>query len=64
METAIAYTEVIKHIKQHENKSRLKQLQNDIEADKTGNIYLFAKDGVKFTIKRYRTGRFVKQVWN
>lgn len=60
-ESAIAYTEVRAFIKQHENKSRLAKFDADIEADKIGMIYLFARNDVKFEVKRYRTGRFVKK---
>lgn len=62
-EQSISYTEIVKHIKQHENKSKLRQLQSAIETDQIGTIYMYAKDGIKFIIKRYRTGRFIKQVW-
>ena len=60
-ESAIAYTEVRKFIKERENKSRLAKFDADIQADKVGMIYLFAKGDIKFEVKRYRTGRFIKK---
>lgn len=62
-ELAIPYTEVKRLIALTANKSRVAQLQRDIDADKTGVIYLYAKGCNRFEIKRYRTGRFVKRVY-
>lgn len=63
-EIAIPYTEVLRLVRLTANNSRLKQLQNDIDADKTGTLYLYAKGSNKFEIKRYKTGRFIKKVWS
>lgn len=62
-ELAIPYTEVRRLIATTSNRSRVKQLERDIDSDKTGVIYLYAKGNNKFEIKRYRTGRFVKRVY-
>lgn len=63
MEAPIAYTEIVRHIKQHENKTRLRLFQAAIDEDRTGIIYLYAKGGEKMEIKRYKNGRFIKKVW-
>ena len=63
-ESPISFTEIVKHIKQYDKSNKIVQIQNAIEADQTGIIYLYAKGNIKFIIKRYRTGRFIKKVWN
>ena len=63
-EIAISYIEVIKLIKATSKASRIAQLKADIDADKTGIVYAYRKGSVAFEIKRYRTGRFIKKVFN
>lgn len=63
-ETTISYLEVKNLVKVTSNKSRLAKLQADIDADKIGLIYAYRKGSICFEIKRYRTGRFIKKVWN
>jgi hypothetical protein len=63
-EKVITFLQVKKLVKGQANSTRMEKLQKDIDSDVTGVIYLYAKGAVKFEIKRYRNGRFVKRVWN
>jgi hypothetical protein len=62
-EIVISYLEVKNLVKSTSTKARLAQLQTDIDADVIGMIYAYRKGCVRFEIKRYRTGRFIKKVW-
>jgi hypothetical protein len=63
-EIAISYLEVKQLVKSTSNKARLAQLQAAIDTDQIGTLYAYRKGDVRFEIKRYRTGRFIKKVWN
>ena len=62
-ELAIPFTEVKRLIATTANRSRVKQLQTDIDNDKIGIVYAYRKGNIAFEIKRYRTCRIIKRVY-